>query len=662
MSMPFLSGADAYQAEREFREHENSKVALNQNKSFLEFKGNELHWNFHYGQMRAMQSKKRFINCLASRQSGKCVSVGSLVLIGDGSYMPIELIKTGMQVLSYDEHRGHLVPQFVTHTWNSGVKDCWRSRCEGISATTTKEHRFLTENGYKRLQTLATESQEVLLINHAIKNRKIERVDYAGKMETYDIEVANTHNFIIKDPCSLNTGFIVHNSEVGPPWLYEEMRVRGPGNYMIVAPSYPLLEASALPKFTRLFVDILKLGKMRSKPLRFELSEAGEQHLWGHKQSSIEKTVVAFGHGANPQSLEARSAVKGVWVDEGGQPLFKRASFEALEGRTVTVGGRLLITSTPYTINHLKTHYYDPWEQSGGDHPDIDVIQWESCANPNFPRSEFERLRNTMPEWRFLMFYCGKYSMPSGLIYDIVANNPDPVVVKAFSVPEKWPRYVGIDFGGMNTLALYAALDPETMTAYIYKEYYPQQQYAIAHHAKSIMRLSEGNIEAAFGGAKAEGQWREEFIRSGLYVQEPQIAAVDVGIARVYNLLSQNRLKIMESAGRTDKINNEIYEYRYETDPDTGEVLPDMKIVSQNSFHAMDAMRYLGGGLGFLLNGQVFEVGMAGGDRYDRKYIPQGKTRVIGADTGIAVVGGSKSSQYMPSRSDMMVLSKLRPF
>jgi hypothetical protein len=42
-------------------------------------------------------------------------------------------------------------------------------------------------------------------------------------------------------------------TEMGPPWLLREIQLRGPGDHMIVTPTFPLLELKALPAFKHLF-------------------------------------------------------------------------------------------------------------------------------------------------------------------------------------------------------------------------------------------------------------------------------------------------------------------------------------------------------------------------------------------------------------------------
>jgi hypothetical protein len=104
------------------------------------------------------------------------------------------------------------------------------------------------------------------------------------------------------------------------------------------------------------------------------------------------------------------------------------------------------------------------------------------------------------------------------------------------------------------------------------------------------IKANEYFIDRCVGGAKSEGQWREEFYQNGLNVEEPEIADVEVGIQRVYGLVAQG---MVFGFSTLERFWREIMTYRYETDPDTGEVLAEAKIIDKNKFHAMDSLRYL---------------------------------------------------------------------
>jgi hypothetical protein len=52
----------------------------------------------------------------------------------------------------------------------------------------------------------------------------------------------------------------------GPAWLLGEIQRRGPGDYMIVTPTFPLLELKALPTFRKLFESSSNWEAIRAIP------------------------------------------------------------------------------------------------------------------------------------------------------------------------------------------------------------------------------------------------------------------------------------------------------------------------------------------------------------------------------------------------------------
>ncbi len=451
---------------------------------------------------------------------------------------------------------------------------------------------------------------------------KIASIEDIGCEETYDIEVKGPSNFIAND-------IFAHNSVCGPPWLYQEMRRRGPGMYMVVAPSFPLLQDSAVPRIEELFEQYLQLGNFRSNPLRFIVSQEGEKRLFAQTKwegkKNLPKTTIRFGHAQNPESLEAKTALA-AWLDEAGQDGFKLSSWEAIEGRLTTTRGRCLLTTTPYSLGWLKQRIIDPWQEcqnEGTEHPDIDVIKWSSVASPAFSMEEYERLRSVMPFWRWDMFYNGNFTVPAGLIYSAMKEREHILKIKPYEkIPSNWPRYGGLDFGGPNTCAVKAFQDPSNGNIVIYDDYFPGVSMRVRQHVERIM-IGEQGFDRFFGGAQSEGVWREEFAENGLNVEEPMISDVEVGIQRVQSLMIQERLFIYDNL---IELWNELYTYQYETDPDTGEILADLKIKSKKKFHRMDALRYLCSMFG---NNMRLTVARGGGERPILKSYQEGPGKIL---------------------------------
>lgn len=381
-------------------------------------------------------------------------------------------------------------------------------------------------------------------------------------------------------------------TEFGPHWLYREIQREGPGDYMVVTPTFPLLELKALPAFRTLFEDWLGVGRYTGSPVRkFTFSEAGQERTFNG--SGIDyRTAIFFGYAADPESLESATA-KAAWLDEAGQKKFKLASWEAVLRRLSINIGRLLISTTPYNLGWLKSQIWDRWRAGS---KEIDVIRFESIENPAFPVEEFEAARKRLPGWKFDMFYRAIFTRPAGLIYD--SYNAKRHEVPRFAIPDEWQRYMGLDFGGVNTAGLFYAEEPKTKRLYLYREYKAGGRTAEGH----VEKLLEGEpmIPTCVGGSKSEGQWRQEFQAAGLPVRPPAVSEVEVGIDRVYGAHAGGELYVFDDlSGYLD----EKLTYSRKLDAN-GE--PTEEIEDKSSFHFMDAERYIVGWLKAGLTGQIF--------------------------------------------------------
>lgn len=349
----------------------------------------------------------------------------------------------------------------------------------------------------------------------------------------------------------------------GPLWLKREIDTRGPGDYMVIAPTYPLLQKKVLPEFRRLFEGLLRLGSYRAADRMFVFAGG--------------KTNVFFGHAADPDSLESATA-KAAWLDECGQNKFSLSSLEAVLRRLSIHQGRILGTTTPYNLGWLKTKVFDRWRAKD---PDYKVVQFRSIDNPVFPREEFERARRDLPGWKFEMFYNGRFTRPAGMIYD--AFDPEKHVIAPFTIPKEWARYGGLDFGGVNTAAVLFAENPDNGTLYLIDEYHSGKKTS-AEHAE---HLKKWNCQVWVGGSKSEGQWRMEFAAAGLPVQAPSIKDVEVGIDRVY---AQHKADKLYAFDTCEKYIDEKGRYSRPLDDD-GE--PMDGIEDKETFHILDAERYI---------------------------------------------------------------------
>ena len=249
----------------------------------------------------------------------------------------------------------------------------------------------------------------------------------------------------------------------GPHWLFEEIRQQGAGDYLVVAPTFPLLQKKVLPEFLKIFKTLFDLGDYTKSEKIFTFHAIGEHRMFGAEQNT--ETRIMFGYATDPDALESATA-KAAWLDEAGQSKFKLASFEAIRRRLSLHRGRCLITTTPYNLGWIKQQLHDKADERD----DIELIRFDSTMNPAFPQEEMDEARRDLPLWKFNMFYRAIFTRPAGMIYDCF--DEDVHKVKAFDVPADWPRFMGQDYGGVNTAALFIARQPNTNRYYVYREYW----------------------------------------------------------------------------------------------------------------------------------------------------------------------------------------------
>ncbi len=405
----------------------------------------------------------------------------------------------------------------------------------------------------------------------------------------------------------------------GPIWLHREMLRKGPGDYLVAAPVFPLIDKAAGPEIDRYFRQTLRLVRPKMASWQFVVTPQGEQSLasmqgshrgWAKGDSN---SRILFGHADEPESLEAMTA-KAAWLDEAGQKKFKMSSWEAIQRRLAIDQGRVLLTTTPYSLGWLKRLIFDPWEAAKRNHPEIDVIQFASTMNPAFPVEEYERARASLPGWKFRQFYQGIFEKPAGQIYDCF--DPKLHVVPRFAIPKHWPRYLGLDFGGVNTAGIFFAAEmnarPEvTGRLFAYREYHPREKKTAAAHGAALLK-DEPCIPYCVGGSKSEDQWRDEFAAGGLPVSSPDFSDVEVGIDRVYGAIKRGEIMVFSDL---DEYLEELGTYSRVLD-DAGE--PTEEIDEKSSFHLADAQRYI---LGYLKDpawATDLRIGGGGSDEFSR--------------------------------------------
>lgn len=371
----------------------------------------------------------------------------------------------------------------------------------------------------------------------------------------------------------------------GPWWLFREIygwdncRGHGPGDYLAVTATFDLFKLKMLPALQEVFCHLMGVGRYWGGDKVIELKDPERGEFWAARSTDPMWGRIILRSAVAPGGLEAATA-KAAWLDEVGQDDFTLESWEAVLRRLSLHQGRVLGTTTLYNVGWLKTEVYDAWVD--GD-PDFEVIQFPSVMNPAFPKREFERAARTLPDWRFSMFYLGRYARPAGLIYGAFS---DEMLVDPFPIPPDWKRVVGIDFGGANTALVWLAEDPDTGIWYAYRESLSGGKSTLEHVAEAKENASGCQDITFVGGSASETQARMDWRAAGLAVEEPTVTDVEAGIDRVTVLIKSGRFRVFRTCRG---LRDELGSYRRRLD-ETGE--PTDQIVDKRKYHRLDALRY----------------------------------------------------------------------
>jgi phage terminase large subunit-like protein len=175
----------------------------------------------------------------------------------------------------------------------------------------------------------------------------------------------------------------------------------------------------------------------------------------------------------------------------------------------------------------------------------------------------------------------GLPTIGSGLIYP----TDETTFIKNFEIPKHWSKVYGMDVGWNVTAAVFAALDRDTDTIYIYDEYYGQTSEP-AVHSDAIKRRGGGWMKgvidtAARGRSQIDGAnlWDIYSKQFGLKIY-PANKAVEAGIYEVWTRISSGRLKIFRSCSNLER---ELKMYHRD----------EKGKINKSDDHLLDSLRYL---------------------------------------------------------------------
>jgi phage terminase large subunit-like protein len=261
-----------------------------------------------------------------------------------------------------------------------------------------------------------------------------------------------------------------------------------------------------------------------------------------------------------------------IWCDEE-PPL---GVYTEMLLRTMTTDGLVLSTFTPLKGVSETVLYLREQEKDGN--AAIITATWDDA--PHLTQEQKDGLWRALPPHQRDARSKGVPALGSGAIYPIIESD---FVIKPIPIPKHWKHCYGLDVGWNNTAACWAAIDPDTDTAYIYADYKRGKEEP-AIHAAAIKAKGEwipGVIDpASRGRSQKDGEQLIALYRQqGLKVTEAN-NGVESGIFDVYERLCTGRLKVFHTCQAL------LEEYRLYRRDEKG------KIVKEHD-HILDALRYL---------------------------------------------------------------------
>ena len=140
----------------------------------------------------------------------RCLTGDTLITLKDNSFKKIKDIEINDEVLSFNLDTNLIEPNLVTQTWFSGYKTVCELHIDTNDyLTLTEDHPVLVLEDnllvYKSIEGGLSKSDVVVIYrDNKVSYHKIKCIKDKGIEKTYDIEVANNHNFVANN-------IIVHN-------------------------------------------------------------------------------------------------------------------------------------------------------------------------------------------------------------------------------------------------------------------------------------------------------------------------------------------------------------------------------------------------------------------------------------------------------------------
>ncbi len=284
--------------------------------------------------------------------------------------------------------------------------------------------------------------------------------------------------------------------------------------------------------------------------------------------------------GDEPDQLRGPGHEK-AWADEPAKYQYPKETWDNLMyGLREGINPQVIATTTPRPIPLILDLIKDPRVIVTRGH----TLENQANLAPQFIDNIMRKYQGTKLGRQEL---AGEILESSeGLVYD--AFRPDMCIIPRFAIDKLWPKYFTMDFGRVNTAALWYAMEPATGFLYCYRSY--KKKASVVEHAGAFRELSTGEImRRRVGGNHQEQEARDGYTIAGWPVLEPKISNDRwERIRRVNSLHSQS--KIYYFSDLSDIIDEKL-SFSYEVDDKTDNVID--KIHAESMYHYMSAEGYL---------------------------------------------------------------------
>lgn len=339
--------------------------------------------------------------------------------------------------------------------------------------------------------------------------------------------------------------------------------------FIVCAPTYKIMNQSTLPAFKTIMAEYWE-GNFNEAKAEFRMPGGG---------------TVYFRTGTDPDSIVGITNVRHIWGDEAGK--FSLYFWENIQARAAFKDCPITLTTSPYSLNWIYKEIVRPKKRDPKARPDVFYIKARSDENPYFPRTEYERRRQTMDPRRFRMTFGGDFDKMEGLVYacfDEVENVCEP-----FTLPAGTRVVAGVDWGYTHPFVIVVRAITPGGTHYQCAEFY-KTQLTIDQKVEAARRMKvTWNIEKFFCDP-ANPDDIESFNRAKLTAigAENSLQAIE----RHYELIKTRKYKVFR--GSSPHTEDEYESYHWPEDD--ADIDPDKNVkepvpVDQDN-HAMDANRY----------------------------------------------------------------------